>query len=231
LKHRTKFWANPLITIIFALILATGCEKDKNNNNNITVNDKDGNVYHTITIGTQVWMDENLKTTRFNDGTYIPLVTDTTIWSNLDTIGYCWFENDSLTYKNPYGALYNWYTINTGKLCPSGWHVPTDTEWTTLTTYLGGESEAGGKLKELGLIHWSYPNSGADNSSGFTALPGGSRLGNGTFNAFGIDGYWWSSTEYNGSYAWYRCMTNQLSSVSRYSFYKQYGFSVRCVKD
>ena len=102
--------------------------------------DIDGNVYHTVTIGTQVWMVENLKTTRYNDGTAIPLVTDGTAWAALTTPGYCWYNNDSATYKNTYGALYNWYAVNTGKLAPTGWHVPTDSEWTVLTTYLGGES-------------------------------------------------------------------------------------------
>ena len=106
--------------------------------------DIDGNVYHTVTIGTQVWMVENLKTTKYNDGTAIPLVTDNTAWGALTTPGYCWYNNDSATYKNTYGALYNWYAVNTGKLAPTGWHVPTDSEWTVLTTYLGGQSVAGG---------------------------------------------------------------------------------------
>ena len=118
------------------------------------VTDDDGNVYHSVTIGTQVWMVENLKTTKYNDGTSIPLVTDATDWHNLLTPGYCWNNNDEATYKATYGALYNWYTVNTGNLCPTGWHVPGDAEWTTLTTYLGGEDVAGGKLKEVGITHW-----------------------------------------------------------------------------
>ena len=196
-----------------------------------SVSDNDGNTYKTIQIGTQTWMAENLKTTKYNDGTVIPLVTDGTAWAALSTPGYCWYSNDAATYKATYGALYNWYTVNTGKLCPTGWHVPTDAEWTTLTTYLGGESNAGGKLKESGTIHWLSPNTGANNSSGFTTLPGGYRNYNGSFLGIGGDGYWWSSTEYATYIAWYRYMYYYLSNVYRSDFYKLGGFSVRCLKD
>ena len=113
------------------------------------INDIDGNAYNKVTIGRQTWLVENLRTTKYNDGTLIPLVQDNTAWSNLITPGYCWFDNDEVANKNPYGALYNWYAVNTGKLCPSGWHVPTDTEWTTLIDNLGGLDVAGGKLKEI----------------------------------------------------------------------------------
>jgi len=125
------------------------------------VSDIDGNYYKTIQIGSQIWMAENLKTTRYNDGSNIPLVTDNTAWSNLTTPGYCWYNNDAATYKNVYGALYNWYAVNTGKLCPSGWHVPSEYEWTLLVNYLGGVYAAGGKLKETGTTHWYSPNAGA----------------------------------------------------------------------
>jgi len=137
--------------------------------------DIDGNVYNTITIGTQIWMKENLKTTKYNDGSSIPLVTDNTAWINLSTPGYCWYNNDAATYKSAYGAMYNWYTVNTGKICPPNWHVPTDTQWETLITYLGGKIIAGGKMKETGTAHWTSPNIGATNETGFTALPGGYR--------------------------------------------------------
>jgi len=126
-------------------MLSGSCKKKDNNNPTpSTVTDIDGNVYHIVAIGTQVWMAENLKTTKYNDGTFIPLVTDSTAWGNLSTPGYCWYNNDAATYKNTYGALYNWFTVNTGKLSPKGWHIPSDTEWETLITYLGGESLAGG---------------------------------------------------------------------------------------
>lgn len=160
-----------------------------------TVTDSDGNVYNTVTIGTQVWMAENLRTTKYKDNTAIPLVTDNTAWTNLSTPGYCWYNNDAATNKSTYGALYNWYTVNTGKLCPTGWHVPTDAEWSTLTTCLGGVGVAGGKLKEAGTSHWMSPNVGATNETGFTALPSGYRYAGGTFEYNGLGGWWWSSTE------------------------------------
>lgn len=166
---------------------------------NINVTDIDGNIYHTVQIGTQIWMVENLKTTKFNDGTTIPLVTDNIAWSKLTTPAYCWNKNIENN-KDTYGALYNWYAVNTGKLCPKGWHVPTDNDWTILANYLGGEtydnknieSKTGGKLKESGTIHWSSPNEGATNETGFTGLPGGSRAYyKGDFNEIGTMGDWW----------------------------------------
>lgn len=197
-----------------------------------TVTDIDGNIYHTVTIGTQVWMVENLKTTKYNDGTSIPNVTtDNTVWTNLLTPGYCWYNNDETTYKSTYGALYNWYTVNTGKLAPLGWHVPTDTEWTTLTTYLGGGSIAGGKLKETGTSHWSSPNTGATNETGFTAIPVGGRGNYGAFGSIGYDGNWWSSAEGSAGNAWSWYLVYNLSNVARFNYLKSCGFSVRCVRD
>lgn len=145
-----------------------------------SVSDIDGNIYKTIQIGAQAWMAENLKTTKFNDGSPIPYIADATDWSQLSAPGYCWYNNDAESFKTVIGALYNWYTTdvagNGGKnVCPSGWHVPTDPEWTILTDYLGGLSVAGGKLKESGISHWQSPNINASNESGFTAIPGGYR--------------------------------------------------------
>jgi uncharacterized protein (TIGR02145 family) len=139
------------------------------------VTDTDGNVYHTVIIGTQEWMVENLKTRRFNDGSAIPLVASSSAWPTLTTAGYCWYNNDSAANSATYGALYNWFAVNAGKLAPTGWHVPSDSEWNVLITYLGGESVAGGRLKEAGTVHWNSPNAGATNEFGFTALPGGHR--------------------------------------------------------
>lgn len=149
-----------VIVVVF-VILAISCKKGNDANNltpNIpapdgTVTDIEGNVYPTMKIGTQSLMVENLRVTKFNDNTAIPLVTNATDWKILFTPGYCWYNNDPATNKNIYGALYNWFTVNTGKLCPTGWHVPTDAEWITLTTYLGNVN-AGGKLKETGTTHW-----------------------------------------------------------------------------
>jgi uncharacterized protein (TIGR02145 family) len=192
--------------------------------------DIDGNAYHSITIGTQTWMVENLKTTKYNDGTAIPVVTDNDAWASLTTPGYCWYNNDSVTYKDTYGALYNWYTVNTGKLAPKGWHVATDDEWATLTTYVGGESVAGGKLKEAGTTHWSSPNTGATNEIGFSALPGGYR-GNGIFTKVGSYGGWWSLNAIDPTNPYFRGMSYNIAYVGRSYFNMNYGFSVRCVRD
>ncbi len=175
-------------------------------------------------------MAENLKTTKHNDGTSIPNVTDNTAWKNLVTPAYCWYNNDILN-KTPYGALYNWYTVNTGKLCPSGWHVPTDSEWTILTTYLGGLSIAGGKLKETGTGHWLNPNTGATNETGFTALPGGYRdSDNGLFVEIKITCIWLSLTEYQNG-AMLRRLDYNLINAGRGDGSKKDGCSVRCIKD
>jgi len=195
-----------------------------------TITDIEGNVYNTVIIGNQIWMKENLKTTRYNDGTEIPLVTDKTDWDALTTPGYCWYQNsDSI--GTIYGALYNWYTVNTGKLCPRGWHVPLDEDWTILTSYLGGEDVAGGKLKESGTNLWESPNTGATNESGFTGLPGGYRNYNGNFDNIVLFGYWWSATGNEAAYAWNRYMNYNYAIVYRYSRRKEIGYSVRCVKD
>jgi len=198
-----------------------------------SVSDNDGNTYKTIVIGTQEWMAENLKTTKYNDGTAITNVTDNTAWTTAGA-AYCWYNNDAATYKATYGALYNWYAVDptsngNKNICPTGWHVPTDVEWTTLTTYLGGETVAGGKMKESGTTHWTTPNTGADNSIGFTGLPGGTRIGGGSFN-IGINGTWWSSTAINGLYALASLLVYNSSDAYRSNTTKDIGFSVRCLK-
>lgn len=209
----------------FTTLEPTSCETG-------TVDDNDGNTYNTVKIGEQWWMAENLKTTKYNDGTEIPLVTDNTEWRNLGTPGFCYFENDEDTYKDTYGNLYNWYAVNTGNLCPSGWHVPTDAEWTQLIDFLGGDSIAGGKMKEIGLEHWASLNAGATNESGFTALPAGYRQESGNFYTYySLWSFWWTSTDYSpyssySRYAWW-----DQPTITRYTYDKRFGFSVRCVKD
>lgn len=207
------------------------------------VTDICGNNYQTILIGNQVWMAENLATTKYNDGTSIPNVTDPTDWAALTTAGYCWFQNDSATYAPTYGALYNWHTVNWGTLCPSGWHVPSDAEWKIMEMHLGmTQTEAdgwgfrgtdeGGKLKEVGFTHWWSPNAGATNSSGFTALPSGEREEDGSFFTWlGPFGEWWSATEFSSSHAWIRELHCTQELVARIEDTKTNGFSVRCVKD
>jgi uncharacterized protein (TIGR02145 family) len=193
---------------------------------------RDGKVYNWVQIGSQVWMAENLKSTKDNEGTPIPLVTDNLTWSNLSTPGYCWFNNDQATYGNVYGALYNWYAVNTGKLCPSGWHIPSDAEWTILSTFLGGEAVAGGKMKETGTAHWLSPNTGATNTSGFSALGSGYRRpDNGVFYRINDHGVWWSSTEFSATNAWGRGLYYDYAHLGLWNDIKSCGFSVRCLKD
>jgi uncharacterized protein (TIGR02145 family) len=198
--------------------------------------DVDGNVYNTVKIGTQIWMAENLKTTKYSDGTTIPIVTANTLWSSLSTPYYCWYGLNEASYKASYGALYNWYTVNKGNLCPTGWHVPSDTEWTTLITYLGGPSVAGGKLKETETNHWQSPNAEATNKSGFSALPGGGFFrilhpDSYFFGYIGRNGYWWSCTEYLSGDAYYWSIGYDISIVNRAAIFESDFFSVRCVRD
>ncbi|MCB9034580.1 MAG: PKD domain-containing protein [Chitinophagales bacterium] len=194
-----------------------------------TMTDIDGNIYKTIQIGTQTWMAENLKTTHYNDGTIIPNITDNTAWNNLTTGGWCYYNND-VSNNTIYGKLYNWYSVNTGKLAPTGWHVPTDAEWTTLINYLGGESIAGGKMKSTSSL-WNSPNTGATNSSGFSGLPTGGRNGT-VFIYIGEETWIWSSTEYAiPPYAYLHALRNVLVTSKRGHDYKFFGFSVRCIKD
>ncbi len=192
-----------------------------------TVKDYEGNTYNTVKIGNQCWLRENLKNTKLNDGTLIPLVIDST-WYNL-TPAYCWYDNN-ISNKEIYGALYNWTTVNTSKLCPIGWHVPSDSEWTTLSDYLGGESVAGGKLKEAGTAHWASPNTGATNETGFTAFPGGNRMYV-NFGNIGVHGLWWTGSLYSGEEIWMRAMSNYDSILIKCYFQIRTGASVRCVKD
>lgn len=201
--------------------------------NNTTVSDADNNIYNTVTIGSQVWMTENLKTTKYNDGMAIPLVRDSLEWKELSTPAYCWYKNDSLTNKNSYGALYNWHTVNTEKLCPNGWHVPSDQEWTTLKQYLG--QEAGSKLTEGGYdltdpLLYSDPLSRleASNESGFSAQHTGVR----TEESYFYTGYCelWSRTEDNFQSAWVVSISNGRD-VLFLRDNKKYGLAVRCLKD
>ncbi len=201
-----------------------------------TVTDYDGNVYHTVKIGTQVWMVENLNVTHYRNGDPIPNVTDNTEWNNLNSGAYCNYDNETFYipfFCKEYGRLYNWYAVNDNrKLAPDGWHVPTYDDWTILLNYLGGESVAGGKMKESGTTHWKSPNTMATNSSGFSGLPGGYRDGT-SFYDIRFDGYWWTSDEdsQNTNNAWFRSLNNYKGDVTTASWPKNGGYSVRCIKD
>jgi uncharacterized protein (TIGR02145 family)/uncharacterized repeat protein (TIGR02543 family) len=193
--------------------------------------DTDGNVYATVTIGTQTWMAENLKTTRLNDGSAISLTTDGTAWAALSLPGFCWANNnDSAIYKDVYGALYNWYAVNSGKLAPSGWHVATDADWSTLTTFLGGDSLAGVKTKESGTTHWQT-NTGATNETGFTALPSGYRGSDGSVGGPSLNCYFWTSTSSSSNTSWYRYIYDGSNIIYRFPNNVNAGFSIRCVKN
>ena len=225
MKKQIRIWI--YLLIVLALILTDSCKKEEDN----TVTDIDGNVYNTVTIGSQTWMKENLKVIHYRNGDPISKVTNDSAWKSLSTGAYCDYDNKTAN-SITYGKLYNWFTVvNSRKLCPTGWHVPSDGEWTTLTTFLGGENIAGGKLKESGTTHWLDPNTGATNESFFTAIPGGIRLDFGKFIMIGSYGTWWSTTEYDTYSAWSRNVYNNHINLDRYNFFKLNGMSVRCVKD
>ena len=193
-----------------------------------TISDIDGNTYKTVTIGTQIWMAENLKTTKYNDGSAIPLVTDNNAWHVLSTSAYCWYNNN-VANKNPYGALYNWYAVNTEKICPNGWHVATQAEWTIMQNFL--KDPTGNSEMESGNSHWLCIDSQVNNNSGFSAVPGGGRYNGGIFNEIGYTCYFWKSTE-DGRVANYqylfrdKCGGGYNNNQSQKS-----GFSVRCLHD
>ena len=201
------------------------------------VADVDGNTYSVVTIGTQEWLGENLKTTKLNDGTQLPNVMNGLDWANTQIPAYCWYANNEPGFKNPYGALYNWHAVNTGKLCPAGWHVPTNDEFVVLIAAVGGESVAAAKLKEAGTAHWKTPNTGATNGYGFTALPGGGRYNiyseGGAFSDMTMYGYHWSASQSttNSSNAISYDMSYLLSKIGKDEFPKGDGGSVRCIKD
>ena len=199
-----------------------------------TLTDQNGNIYKTITIGTQTWMAENLRARTYRNGDSVPVVSSNDTWKGLKTGACCTYNNlTDLDAIATHGRLYNWYAVNDSRgLAPPGWHIPSDAEWSTLVQFLGGETVAGGKLKETGQTHWQSPNAGATNSSGFTALPSGRReYFDGTFLNLTFNTFWWSSTAYDINYAWYRYLNYDVPNAYRANFHEPYGFAVRCVKD
>lgn len=207
-----------------------------------TVTDVDGNVYNTVSIAGQCWLKENLKTSHYSNGSIIQNITDGTAWSSLTTGAFCWYNNDSTSYNNVYGKLYNWHAVNDScGLCPEGFHVPNESEWNIMGILLDNTidtnamglvgSDIGGKLKEAGTVHWTTPNAGATNISGFSALPGGFRLYNGSYIGILENSVFWSSTEFNMSNAWRRTLYYEYSNMNRYFIPKSCGSSVRCVMD
>jgi uncharacterized protein (TIGR02145 family) len=228
MKTFHKFWLNYLI-LLSVIIYGAGCDSDDDVEGPPT--DGDGNEYTTVTIGDQVWLGENLKTTSLNDGTPIPEVQENAAWSGLQTPGFSWYDNNEAQNKEIYGALYNWYTVSTGKLCPSGWHVPTADEWDMLFGFLG--NDAANQLKESGNTHWLISNQDATNSTGFTARPGGYRVPNSGFQQKGYYGYWWSGTSdpNNPARVFGREMNAQSKDGSEVVYNPNHGMSIRCLKD
>jgi uncharacterized protein (TIGR02145 family) len=248
MKEVKKFRLS-LQTLLIILVLFYGCKKDEplitpnlyNGKSTAVFNsslaygsltDQGGNVYKTITIGTQTWMAENLRTTTYRNGDSIAHVTDNAIWANLTTGAYCNFDNTIKdTMIATYGRLYNWYAVNDDRnIAPVGWHVPTYEEWLVLVNYLGNDTTSGGKMKEVGLTHWMDPNKGADNSSGFTSLPGSMR-GPGVFYSLGETSDFWSSSQYDSGWA-FGCNNGSANTYAFCGASEKYcGFSVRCIKD
>ncbi|HRH48384.1 MAG TPA: fibrobacter succinogenes major paralogous domain-containing protein [Panacibacter sp.] len=221
-----------LLTI--GIMAFTGCTKE---NSNINTDESSKQAFssednvlagtNAVKIGTQVWMKRDLIASYYRNGDKITQVKDPAKWAALTTGAWCWYDNNPAM-----GKLYNWYAVNDPRgLAPAGWHIPSNEEWTTLSTYLGGEYVAGGKLKEAGTTHWLAPNTGATNSTGFTALPGGDRNIDGAFGNIGSGGFFWSSTESNTSMAVYLILDYTNSYLEGPSYFKQTGFSVRCIKD
>ena len=224
----------PLLAIGFVLVLTSN---KVNNDSKSNITDVDGNIYTTVTIGTQVWMVENLKVTKYRNGDPIPKVTGNNSWNKLTTDAYCNYNNDT-TNVSTYGRLYNWYAVNDNrKIAPTGWHVPSDEEWATLGAYLGGNNIAGGKMKEAGTAHWISPNPVVNSSCGFKGLPGGIRTSYennpGVFAYIGQIGAFWSSSNRSDSQAWMRFLTSydKVLSSGELPTFKIYGYSVRCIKD
>lgn len=234
----------PLILGIF-LFFASGCKKE-DESTNLTITDVDGNIYKTVTIGNQVWMAENLKTTHYNDGIAIPKITDNDEWVTSTSGAYCWYNNDETTYKKTYGALYNWYTVENEKICPSGWHVPTDAEWTELEEYLIANgynydgTVSGNKIGKSLASKTNWNNSSeigtigndqqSNNLTGFTVLPSGYR--NNLFSGLGTASGFWSATEYDNSSAYVRGLFYNLIYIEHFHGDNKYeGLSVRCIKN
>jgi uncharacterized protein (TIGR02145 family) len=220
-----------VVFLCFGLISFSGCDSE-------TVTDIDGNIYKTVTIGSQVWMQENLKTTGYRDGSPIEYPgADNIHWLTNTDGAYAWYDNDEALYKDTCGALYNWHAVsNPAGLCPEGWSVPTNDDWQLLFDFLGGDDVAGGKLKTTGTIEdgtglWESPNAGATNESGFSVVPAGIRLPAGWFDYLGGSTCLWSSSEINTLNAWGPALYTGNAGVFRGGGGKQLGFSVRCLKD
>jgi len=238
-KHPRLIRSVALGSFAISLFLSSGCDDDKNPSRcknetptGDTIKDIDGNVYQIVKIGDQWWMAENLKTARYRSGEAIQNIVDELAWKNLTSGAVCGYFNNESSIED-YGRLYNWYAVTDSRgIAPAGWHVPTDEEWQTLITYLGGITVAGSKMKEAGILHWSSPNTDATNESGFTALPGGYRRSdNGEYIKMGQQGTFWTLTFYDDQHAYsWNLFYNKAVATQLFNV-KSDGVAVRCVKD
>ena len=259
MKQKHSLLTILLLALAITVLIFTACEKDDDPVTEETTTDEpssiipgepvvdiDGNNYNTVWIGDQNWMAENLRTTTYRDGTPIQLAENNTDWESNISGAYCWFDNDEAQYAVTYGALYNWYAIETNKLCPDGWHIPSDKEWKILEMELGmSQSDADGTDDNRGTNEgsklagnealWPYgplENESEFGSSGFVALPSGYRFTDGSHNSLGYYGYWWSSTVSDENKVWVRSVLWNFTAIQRWdSDDKRTGFSVRCLKD
>jgi uncharacterized protein (TIGR02145 family) len=224
-----------LLASVFFTVIA--CKKEENTNtpasattNSETVKDVDGNSYKTVKIGNQTWMAENLRVSKYNDGTSIPVVTDKKAWEALKTPAMSEYDNSSSNGAT-YGKMYNFYTVSTNKVCPTGWHVPSDQEWLTMINFLGGDSIAGNKMKAIDNTLWTNLSSNSTNSSGFSGLPGGNRWADGVFDGLTRHTTWQTSTEADSTSSFGRYIGNSSANVGRSWTSKRYGLYIRCLKD
>ncbi|MCX6238839.1 MAG: fibrobacter succinogenes major paralogous domain-containing protein [Bacteroidia bacterium] len=230
MREKRNTWFRLLFIIGCFIVLVGSCNKDQDDPN--IVKDIDGNIYHTVTIGNQVWMVENLKTTKYRNGDLIPNVMDSVQWRSLTTGAYCNYKNN-VSYVTTYGHLYNWYAVSDPRnLAPKGWHVASVAEWDVLYSFVNGEC---GKLKEAGTTHWYSPNKYATNETGFTALPGGARSYDGSFSGISYLGTWWTSTQYpsggSGVYGYYDGLGYSNGGMQEGGTDCLIGYSVRCLRD
>ena len=219
-----------ILRTVVLIILITSCIKNEPNNS--VIKDSDGNVYGSVKIGSQTWLNKDLRTTKYNNGDLIANISDSSGWRLTTTGAYCWYKNDAHFIPDSQGALYNFYVIADKRdVCPAGWHVPSVGEWSTLINSSGGDSAAGGRLKETGTKHWAAPNKNARNEFGFSALPGGFRSPQGQDGYIGFVVNWWSSSEADPLKAWSIYIGFNDGQAGTASSLKRNGFSIRCIKD
>ena len=219
---------NRALMLLFIVVLVSGCRKTEDPEIPLKVTDVDGNLYSVVIIGKQGWMKENLKVAHYSDGSVIPNVSGTTEWAALTSGAWSEYDNSAST-GTTYGKLYNGFAVETGKLCPTGWRVPTDDDWTELMNFLGGQSVAGGQIKQEGTSLWKTPNEGATNSSGFTALPAGFRGPTGLFYQNAEVAIWWSSSSEADKLPYWITVFSNAYMARNFPVTKVNGMTIRCI--